>query len=182
MVQQAKWHPEYQLLAGAYMAQLIALPTDTDHMSREFLHENLALNFESNRQNTTPNTPSINKFGQRNGGGSTDRKPGKQRCHQYKNPVQCISCKLFGHCINSQVCRFSAQYMFAKEYVDNNPDKAKANADAYNAANNKTTVHKIYQQFPEKFNEDMMEEAQENRRYEMATTFYNPGDTTNQDS
>jgi ferredoxin len=174
MVQQAKRHPEYQLLAGAYMAQLISLPTDTTNMSPEFLHENLALNFESNRQSSAPTNPSINKFGQR-GGGSSDRKPGEQRRHQYKNPVQCGSCRLFGHCINSQVCRFSAQFMYAKEYVEKHPEKAKANADAYNAANNKTTVNKIYLQFPEKFHDDMTEQEEENLRYEMATTFYSQG-------
>jgi ferredoxin len=173
MVQQAKRHPEYQLLAGAYMAQLIALPKDTKNMTPEFLHENLALNFESNRQNSIPNAPSINKFGQRSGG-TNDRKPGEQRRHQYKNPVQCGSCKLFGHCIESQVCRFSAQLMYAKDYVTSNPDKAKANTDAYNAANNKFSVNKIYQQFPEKFTDDMTKEEREMRRYEMATTFYSP--------
>jgi ferredoxin len=175
MVQQAKRHPEYQLLAGAYMAQLIALPTDTANMSPEFLHENLALNFESNRQNSLPSNPSINKFGQR-GGGPSDRKPGEQRRHQYKNPVQCGSCKLFGHCIDSQVCRFSAQFMYTKDYVEKHPDKARANADAYCAANNKTTVNKIYQQFPEKFDDSMTEEEREGLRYEMATTFYNQSD------
>jgi ferredoxin len=170
MVQQAKRHPEYQLLAGAYMAQLIALPTDTANMTPEFLHENLALNFESNRQNSIPHNPSINKFGQR--GGPSDRKQGEPQRHQYKNPVQCGSCKLFGHCIDSQVCRFSAQFMYAKEYVEKNPDKARANADAYCAANNKTTVNKIYQQFPEKFDDEMTETEREDLRYEMATTFY----------
>jgi hypothetical protein len=168
MVQQARRHPEYQLLAGAYMAQLIALPTDTVYMTPEFHHENLALNFESNRQTSIPSAPNINKFGQRNGG-SNDRKPPR---HQYKNPVQCGSCKLFGHCIESQVCRFSAQYIFAKEFVESNPEKAKANADAYSAANNKATVNKIYKQFPEKFDDNMTEEERENQRYEMATTFY----------
>jgi hypothetical protein len=182
MVQQAKQHPEYQLLAGAYMAQLIALPADTEHMQPEFLHENLALNFESNRQTTTiPATPNINKFGQRGGerggGGNSDRKAGGR--HQYKNPVQCASCRLFGHCIDSQVCRFSAQLVFAKTYINGNPEKAKTNADAYNAANNKTTVNKIYQQFPEKFHDDMTEEERETQRYEMATTFYSP--VTNED-
>jgi ferredoxin len=172
MVQQAKRHPEYQLLAGAYMAQLIALPTDTEYMTPEFHHENLALNFESNRQNSLPPTLNINKFGQRNNGGSNDRKPGEQRRHQYKNPVQCGSCKLFGHCIETQVCRFTAQLVFAQEFTASNRDKAKANADAYNAANNKTTVNKIYQQFPEKFSEDMTEEERETEQYEMATTFY----------
>jgi hypothetical protein len=72
--------------------------------------------------------------------------------------------------------------MYAKEYVENNPDKAKANADAYNAANNKTTVNKIYQQFPEKFNEDMTEEEREDLRYEMATTFYSATDSPNADA
>jgi hypothetical protein len=50
MVQQAKRHPEYQLLAGAYIAQLIALPTDTEYMTHEFHHKNRALNFESHQQ------------------------------------------------------------------------------------------------------------------------------------
>ncbi len=62
--------------------------------------------------------------------------------------------------------------MYAKEYVEKHPEKAKANADAYNAANNKTTVNKIYLQFPEKFHDDMTEQEEENLRYEMATTFY----------
>ena len=64
--------------------------------------------------------------------------------------------------------------MFAKTYVDKHPEKAQANADAYNAANNKTTVNKIYQQFPEKFDDTMTEEERETQRYEMATTFYSP--------
>jgi hypothetical protein len=185
MVQQARHHPEYQLLAGAYMAQLIALPTDTVNLTPEFHHENLASNFESNRQYSIPQAPSINKFGQRPGGAGgapNDRNKGDRR-HQYKNPVQCGSCRLFGHCIDSQVCRFSAQFMYAKEYVESHPDKAKANADAYNAANNKTTVNKLYQQFPEKFDDSMTEEERENLRYEMATTFYcQPQDSQDQDS
>jgi len=64
MVQQAKGHPEYQLLAGAYMAQIIAMPTDQNEMSPEFHTDNLALNFESNKQETTlPYNPTVNKFG-----------------------------------------------------------------------------------------------------------------------
>jgi hypothetical protein len=105
MVQQAQQHPEYQLLAGAYMAQLIALPTDTVNLTPEFHHENLASNFESNRQHSIPQVPSINKFGQRpggTGGAPNDCNKGERR-HQYKNPVQCGSCRLFGHCIESQV-------------------------------------------------------------------------------
>jgi hypothetical protein len=58
----------------------------------------------------------------------------------------------------------------------NHLDKARANADTYCAANNKTTVNKIYQQFPEKFDDSMTEEEREGLRYEMATTFYNQGD------
>ena len=89
-----------------------------------------------------------------------------------KNPVQCTSCKLFGHCIDTQVCRFSAQLMFATDYIAEHKERAKSNAEAYNAANNKNKVNKIYQQFPEKFDEYMTEEEREATRYELANTFY----------
>jgi hypothetical protein len=181
MIQQAKRHPEYQLLAGAYMAQIIAMPTDQNEMAPEFHTDNLALNFESNKQLLTlPNNPVVNKFGQPRKEGSNDREGGRRQ-HQYKNPVQCASCKLFGHCIDTQVCRFSAQLMYAKDYTTANADKAKTNAEAYNAANNKTKVNKIYQQFPEKFDESMTEEEREITRYELASTFYNQDDN-NDDS
>jgi hypothetical protein len=77
MIQQAKRHPIYQLLAGAYMAQLIALPVDTANMTPKFLHENLALNLQCNKQNMVPNAPSNKKFGQRTGGVPTDQNNGK---------------------------------------------------------------------------------------------------------
>jgi hypothetical protein len=173
MVQQAKRHPEYQLLAGAYMAQIIAMPTDQNEMAPEFHTDNLALNFESNKQILNlPNNPVVNKFGQPRKEGSNERDGGRRQ-HQYKNPVQCASCKLFGHCIDTQVCRFSAQIIYAQEYIAKNADKAKSNAEAYNAANNKTKVNKIYQQFPEKFDDFMTEEERENTRYELASTFFN---------
>jgi hypothetical protein len=173
MVQQAKRHPAYQLLAGAYMAQIIAMPTDQKEMSPEFHTDNLALNFESNKQTMNlPNNPTLNKFGQPRNEGSNDRDNGGRRRPQYKNPVQCTSCKLFGHCIETQVCRFSAQLMYAKEYIEEHGSRAKSNAEAYNAANNRNKVNKIYQQFPEKFDDYMTEEERENARYEMATTFY----------
>jgi hypothetical protein len=72
MVQQAKNHPEYQLLAGAYMVQIIAMPTDQNKMSPKF-HTDLALNFESNKQvMQLPTTPILNKFGQPWNEGSND--------------------------------------------------------------------------------------------------------------
>jgi hypothetical protein len=173
MIQQAKRHPEYQLLAGAYMAQIIAMPTDQTEMAPEFHTDNLALNFESNKQALNlPANPKLNKFGQpRNDGNDRDHSRERRR-PQYKNPVQCTSCKLFGHCIETQVCRFSAQLMYAKAYIEAHADRAKTNAEAYNAANNKNKVNKIYQQFPEKFDEYMTDEERENTRYELATTFY----------
>jgi hypothetical protein len=173
MVQQAKNHPEYQLLAGTYMAQIIAMPNDQNEMPPEFHTDNLALNFESNKQVTTiPSNPTLNKFGQPWNENSNDRDNGGQRQTQYKNPVQCTSCKLFGYCIETQVCRFSAQLMYAKEYAGAHGNCAKSNAEAYNAANNRNKVNKIYQQFPKKFDGYMMEEERETARYELATTFY----------
>jgi hypothetical protein len=121
---------------------------------------------------TIPPTPTLNKFGQPNKEGSNDRDNGGRRRPQYKNPVQCSSCKLFGHCIESQVCRFSAQIIYATEYIAEHADRAKSNAAAYKAANNKNKVNKIYQQFPEKFDDFMTEEEREDTRYELATTFY----------
>jgi hypothetical protein len=173
MIQQAKRHPEYQLLAGAYMAQIIAMPTDQNEMAPEFHTDNLALNFESNKQALNlPANPTMNKFGQPREGGNDRDNSRERRRPQYKNPVQCTSCKLFGHCIETQVCRFSAQLMFAKTYIEAHADRAKTNADAYNAANNKNKVNKIYKQFPEKFDDYMTDEERENTRYELATTFY----------
>ena len=173
MIQQAKRHPEYQLLAGAYMAQIIAMPTDQNEMAPEFHTDNLALNFESNKQALNlPANPTMNKFGQPRDGGNDRDNSRERRRPQYKNPVQCTSCKLFGHCIETQVCRFSAQLMFAKTYIETHADRAKTNAEAYNAANNKNKVNKIYKQFPEKFDDYMTDEERENTRYELATTFY----------
>ena len=155
------------------MAQIIEMPTDQNEMAPEFLTDNLALNFESNKHILTlPNNPVVNKFGQPRRDGPNDKEGGRRQ-HQYKNPVQCASCRLFGHRIDTQVCRFSAQLMYAKEYIEANAEKAKTNAEAYKAANNKTKVNKIYLQFPEKFDEFMTEEERENTRYELASTFYN---------
>ncbi len=173
MIQQAKRHPEYQLLAGAYMAQIIAMPTDQNEMAPEFHTDNLALNFESNKQALNlPTKPTMNKVGKPKEGGNDRDNSRERRRPQYKNPVQCTSCKLFGHCIETQVCRFSAQLMFAKTYIEAHADRAKTNAEAYNAANNKNKVNKIYKQFPEKFDDYMTDEERENTRYELATTFY----------
>jgi hypothetical protein len=173
MVQQAKSHPEYQLLAGAYMAQIIAMPVNQNEMSPEFHTDNLALNFESNKQvMQLPNNPTLNKFGQPRNDGPNQRDNGGKRRPQYKTPVQCTSCKIFGHCIETQVCCFSVQLMYAKEYIGAHGNRAKSNAEAYNAANNQNKVNKIYQQFPEKFDDYMTEEERETARYELATTFY----------
>ena len=77
MVQQAKNHSEYQLLAGAYMAQMIAMPTDQNEMPPEFHMDNLALNFESNKHVINhPSNPVLNKFGQPRNEGSNDRDNG----------------------------------------------------------------------------------------------------------
>jgi hypothetical protein len=63
--------------------------------------------------------------------------------------------------------------MYAKEYIGAHGNRAKSNAaEAYNAANNRNKVNKIYQQFPEKFDDYMIEEERETARYELATTFY----------
>ncbi len=70
------------------------------------------------------------------------------------------------------MCRFSAQLMYAKEYIQENASRSKANAEAYKAANNRNKVNKIYQQFPEKFDDFMMEEERDTARYELATSFY----------
>jgi hypothetical protein len=62
--------------------------------------------------------------------------------------------------------------MYAKEYIGTHGNHAKSNAEAYNAANNRNKVNKIYQQFPEKFDDYMMEEERERVQYKLATTFY----------
>ena len=121
---------------GTYMAQLIAMPTDQNEISPKFHTNNLALNFESNKQTLThPGNPTLNKFGQPRKEGTNDYDGGRRR-PQYKSPVQCTSCKLFGHCIKTQACQFSAQLMYAKEYIGAHGSRAKSNAEAYNAANN----------------------------------------------
>jgi hypothetical protein len=156
MIQQAKRHPKYQLLAGAYMAQIIAMPTDQTEMAPEFHTDNLTLNFESNKQALNlPANPKLKKSGQPCNDGHDQDHSRERRRPQNKNPVQCTSCKLFGHCIETQVCRFSAQLMYAKAYIEAHADRAKTNAESYNAANNKNKVNKIYQQFPETFDEYM---------------------------
>ena len=62
--------------------------------------------------------------------------------------------------------------MFAKTYIEQHADRARTNAEAYNAAKNKNKVNKIYKQFPEKLDDYMTDEERENTRYELATTFY----------
>jgi hypothetical protein len=75
MVQQAQCHPEYQLLARAYMSQIIAMPIDQNKMAPELHTTNhkLSLNFESNKQMISlPNNPTVNKCRQPCSKGSND--------------------------------------------------------------------------------------------------------------
>ena len=53
---------------------------------------------------------------------------------EYKNKVQCNACKLFGHNIGEQVCRYAAMHVNTIAYCTENPEMAKKNMKKFNAS------------------------------------------------
>ena len=164
ILQQAKQHAEYHLIATSYLTRLLAYTSQREDIPTEYRYDNLICTLETNKDNgaasmSIPLQPQINRFSS-NGNGGNGRDPNRQP-FQYRNPVQCKACKTFGHCIGDNVCRFSAQCLFATEYNDKEPAEAKANATAFATANNKNKISKVKLLHPTAFNPDMSLEEEE---------------------
>ena len=63
---------------------------------------------------------------------------------EYKNKVQCNACKLFGHNIGEQVCRYAAMHVNTIAYCTENPEIAKKNMKKFNALYSAKQVKKLY--------------------------------------
>jgi hypothetical protein len=163
ILQQAKQHAEYHLIATSYLTRLLSYTNHRHDIPSEYRYDNLICTLETNKDlgaahPTIPINPKINRFnGNGNGREGRDNSSPRQPFN-YRNPVQCKACKTFGHCIGANVCRFSAQCHFATEYNGKEPIEAKANATAFATANNKNKINKIKLLHPTAFTEDMTPE------------------------
>ena len=63
---------------------------------------------------------------------------------EYKNKVQCSACKLFGHNIGEQVCRYAAMHVNTIAYCAENPEMAKKNMKKFNALYSAKQVNRFY--------------------------------------
>jgi hypothetical protein len=158
ILQQASQHEEYKLLATAYLTNLLPLVSQDKNkvVPKEYQKENLINSLSSYyRTNIAPastNTPfSINRMGGGNPGGR-EKAPFK-----YKNEVQCTACKMFGHDIKLNVCRFCAQHYHTSKYTEKNPEEAIKNASAFASSQDKAKLNKAKLNFPNLFHPDMNE-------------------------
>ena len=63
---------------------------------------------------------------------------------EYKNKVQCSACKLFGHNIRKQVCRYAAIHVNTIAYCAEHPEMAKKNMKKFNALYSAKQVNRFY--------------------------------------
>jgi hypothetical protein len=165
ILQQAKQHAEYHLIATSYLTRLLSYTNHRTDIPSEYRYDNLICTLETNKDlgashPIIPSSPQINRFNG-NGNGNGNGRDTPRQPFNYRNPVQCKACKTFGHCIGANVCRFSAQCLFATEYNDKEPTEAKANATAFATANNKNKINKVKLLHPTAFTADMSPEDDE---------------------
>jgi hypothetical protein len=160
ILQQAKQHAEYHLISTSYLTRLLSYTNHRNDIPSEYRYDNLICTLETNKDlgatHPLPIKPQLNSFNGNGKGRDNPRQP-----FNYRNPVQCKACKTFGHCIGANVCRFSAQCLFATEYNGKEPLEAKANATAFATANNKNKINKVKLLHPTAFTEDMSPEDDE---------------------
>ena len=118
----------------------------------------MATNFASNCTGLNmaiPVTPQANKFN------AADKKPPRKR-FEYKNPTACKACGRFGHCIETQVCRITAQVQNVNDFLTAHPIQAAKNLEAFTSVNTKTKINKLIQQEPTRFVDIESLDEQEN--------------------
>jgi hypothetical protein len=174
ILQQASRHDEYKLLATAYLTSLLPLVSQDKHqmLPKEFQKENLINALSSYHrkpaaEGTGTGTLQINRFGAPPDG----RKPPRKE-FKYKNEVQCTACKMFGHDIKLNVCRFCAQYHHTSRYANKFPDETLKNASAFASAQDKAKVNKAKVSFPNLFHPDMTEDDEMDALAHIAMVMY----------
>ena len=136
-------------MATAYLASLLPLVSQDKHQTlpNEYQKENLITALSSYHHKplaggTGTGAFQINRFGALPNG-----KP-LQKEFKYKNEVQCTACKMFGHDIKMNVCRFGAQYHHTFKFANKFPDETHKNASAFASAQDKAKVTKAKSSFP----------------------------------
>ena len=164
MVQQAHTLPAYQTLATAYLSSLIAWP-NPGTLPIKFQLNEMALDFETHKQVVACQTiqnPTINKL----------NRPGRPQTSP-RNPIQCILCKTFGHCITrDQICKVGAQIHHVLDYRSREPAKFATNANLFAKANEPRRIQMAKSRFPTLFQDTTSHQADE-ICYELAATFLN---------
>ena len=95
-------------------------------------------------------------------------RPQYRKRFQYRREIQCECCHNYGHNIDQDVCRFGAQHYFVCQFINEQPEKAKANANAYHIANNKVQVTKLQANYPQLFQNIDSEEEMDNTILDIA--------------
>jgi hypothetical protein len=174
ILQQASQHDEYKLLATAYLTSLLPLVSQDKHqiLPKEYQKENLINALSSYHRKpaaggTGTGAFQINRFGAPTAGRGKTREP-----FRYKNEVQCTACKMFGHDIKLNVCRFCAQYHHTSRYATKFPEETLKNASAFASAQDKAKVNKAKVSFPNLFHPDMTEEDEMDALAHIAMVMY----------
>jgi hypothetical protein len=174
ILQQASQHDEYKLLATAYLTSLLPLVSQDKHQTlpKEFQKENLINALSSYHRKpiaggTGTGAFQINRFGAPPAGRGKPKEP-----FRYKNEVQCTACKMFGHDIKLNVCRFSAQYHHTSKHASKFPEETLKNASAFASAQDKAKVNKAKVSFPNLFHPDMTEEDEMDALAHIALVMY----------
>jgi hypothetical protein len=174
ILQQASQHDEYKLLATAYLTSLLPLVSQDKHQTlpKEYQKENLINALSSYHRKpvaggTGTGAFQINRFGAPPAGKQPPRK-----AFQYRNEVQCTACKMFGHDIKLNVCRFCAQYHHTSRYAEKFPEETLKNASAFASAQDKAKVNKAKVSFPNLFHPDMTEDDEMDALAHIAMVMY----------
>jgi hypothetical protein len=62
---------------------------------------------------------------------------------KHRHQIQCDMCKTWGHDSAKQVCFFCAEVYWTQKYMEQNPEKAKGNADNYAELQNKKCIARM---------------------------------------
>jgi hypothetical protein len=151
LLQQAKQHSRYHNIATQYLTRLMLLPPE-EPLGMKYEMTHLAGEMNLNRTTEVFNNPTINKAKY-----NTHSNNKRESKFKYKQEVQCKCCQNFGHNINSQICQIGTQVFHSHQFMNQQPIKARDNAQAYSISNNKTQINNTKAQLTKANNEEVQD-------------------------
>jgi hypothetical protein len=138
ILQQAKQHVRYNVIATQYLTPLQTTPINTP-LGHEYSAEFLIGELEANQRPEHDMNLVINKFNQTKDNNKDNNRRTNSK-FKYRREVQCSVCHGYGHDIDEDICRVGAQSYHSHQFWLNYSEKAKKNATAYSMANNRNQV------------------------------------------